>query len=271
MPHSQTSLLSICLILILYLLQGLSLGIITSMPIFLSTHGATWKDQTTFNFVYYPFSFKLLWAPLIDAIYSVRFGRRKSWLMPIQLSLAAIFILLSFYVESFINTGRIVLLSMIFFVAIFLVASQDICVDGLAITLFTSTNPQWASTAQQLGQTIGRLLGFSFLLIFESANFTNKYIRTPLSLPHQTSGLFSFEQFIRWTGVACFIVTISIAIFFHEKKESEDITKLSLGETYISMWKLLKKTCIRQLILISLLSPIGLVAIQFMTRVTLIT
>lgn len=274
--HPRTSLLSICLIFVLYLLQGLNIGIITSMPIFLSTHGATWRDQSTYNFVAYPFSFKLLWAPLIDALYSVRFGRRKTWLIPLQLSIAGILTLLSFYVESFIAAGRIIPLTVMFFVIVFLTASQDICVDGLAISLFAATNPQWASTCQHVGQTMGRLLGFSFLLTFESAKFTNEYIRAPLSLPPQTSGLFTFEQFIRFVAIVFFIVTLSIAIFFREKKEEpavegEEATTLSLRQTYLSMVELLKKKCIQQLILVSLLGPVGFVAVQYMTRVTLIT
>lgn len=273
--HSRTPRLSICLILVLYFLQGLNLGISTSMPILLSTQGATWKDQGTFNFVFYPFSLKLLWAPLIDAVYYARFGRRKSWLIPIQLIVSALFMLLSFYVESFIATGRVVLLTIIFFAIVLLTASQDICVDGLAISLFAATNPQWASTSQTIGQTLGRFFGFSFLLTFESANFTNKYIREPLSLPSQTTGLFSFQQFIRFTSVAFFIVTTSIAIFFREKKEEpsiegEETSTLSLKDTYLSMLKLFKKKCIRQITFVSIVAPVGLVAINYMTRVTLV-
>ncbi|CAF4937852.1 unnamed protein product, partial [Rotaria sp. Silwood1] len=56
----------------------LTLGLTGTLPLILVAHGATWKDRGTFNFAFYPFSFKLIWAPLIDALYSKRFGRRKS-------------------------------------------------------------------------------------------------------------------------------------------------------------------------------------------------
>lgn len=265
---------SICLILVLYLLQGINIGLTSSIPVFLATLGATWKDQGTFNFAYYPFSFKLLWAPFIDALYIHRFGRRKSWLVPIQLSVAGLLLLLSFYAQSFIAASRVTLLAIIFFGIMLFTATQDICVDGLAITLFTATNPQWASTSQTVGQTLGRFLGSPFLLTLESANFTNRFIRKPLSLPPQSSGLFSLEQFLRFAAVCFLIVTMSLTIFFREKQTEETVddeeASISLEETYLSIVKLFKKTCVLKLTFVALVSPIGLVAINYMTRVALI-
>ena len=271
----RTSKWSICLTLVLYILQGMNLGLTGSIPLFLVYYGATWKDRGTFNFSFYPFSLKLLWAPLIDVLYIKRFGKRKSWLVPLQLITAAILLLSSFYIESLITTNRVVLLTVIFFTVIFLTATEDICVDGLAISLFAATNPQWASTSQTVGQTFGRFLGSSFLLTFESANFTNRFIRNPLSLPHQTSGLFSLEQFVRFAAVIFLLVTACLIVFFREKKyietaNDEETNDFSLTETYFAIIKLFKKKCIQQLTLVSLLSPICFVAINHMTHLALI-
>jgi PAT family acetyl-CoA transporter-like MFS transporter 1 len=271
----HTSISSICLIISLYLLQGLNLGLSSSMPFFLIDRGATWKDRGTFNFAIYPFSFKLLWAPLIDVLYSDRFGRRKSWLIPVQVTAAGILLSSSFYIESLIAANRIILLTIIFFTVILLTATQDICVDGLAISLFIATNLQWASTSQTIGQALGSFLGSSFLMTFESANFTNKFIREPLSIPSQASGLFSIEQFTRFVAVAFLAVTICLIVFLREKKEvstinGEETSDLSLLQTYLSIIKLLKKKCIRQLTLVSLIAPIGFVAINSMTGLALL-
>ena len=38
----------------------------------------------------YPYSFKLLWSPIVDSMYSLAFGRRKSWVIPIQLASAVL-------------------------------------------------------------------------------------------------------------------------------------------------------------------------------------
>jgi len=43
--------------------------------------------QALYSITRWPFGLKLLWAPLVDALYVKKFGRRKSWLMPVQYSI----------------------------------------------------------------------------------------------------------------------------------------------------------------------------------------
>lgn len=40
--------------------------------------------QALFSLVAWPFSLKIIWAPLVDALYLQTVGRRKSWLIPVQ-------------------------------------------------------------------------------------------------------------------------------------------------------------------------------------------
>ena len=40
--------------------------------------------QAEFSFVQYPYSLKVLWAPIVDCVYSKRVGRRKTWTVPMQ-------------------------------------------------------------------------------------------------------------------------------------------------------------------------------------------
>ena len=265
----------ICLAVVLYVVQGINLGLTSSIPLFMINYGATWKDQGTFNFALYPFSLKLLWAPLVDSLYVKRLGRRKSWLVPVQLTIAVVLFSLSFHIESLLVNNRVVLLTGAFFVIMFLTATEDICVDGLAVTLFTATNPQWASTSQGVGQTLGRFLGSSFLLTLESANFTNQFIRAPLSLSPQPSGLFTLEQFLRVVAFVFLVVAICVIVFVREREETttdngEQAKDPAVIETYLSILQLLRKTCVQQLALVLLLGPIAFVAITYMTPVELI-
>jgi MFS transporter, PAT family, solute carrier family 33 (acetyl-CoA transportor), member 1 len=148
---------NIGLLLLLYLLQGVPLGMAASIPLIIQTYGAFW-----------PFSLKLLWAPIVDAWYSKRFGRRKTWLIPVQYSIAFVMILLSYYINDIImvpvsstNSSHpstcvsclsslvfftivymfdfldILFLTSIFFGLSFLAATQDICVDGWALSMLT--------------------------------------------------------------------------------------------------------------------------------------
>ena len=77
--------LHVCVLFFLYILQGIPLGLKTSIPLVLQERGVSYKDQSVFSFAHYPFSMKILWAPIVDAIFIKKFGRRKSWLIPTQL------------------------------------------------------------------------------------------------------------------------------------------------------------------------------------------
>ena len=57
---------------------------------FLLQSKASYTQIGIFSVASYPYSFKLLWSPIVDSIYSLAFGRRKSWVVPIQLGSSVI-------------------------------------------------------------------------------------------------------------------------------------------------------------------------------------
>lgn len=70
---------NVALLFFLYLLQGIPLGLIASIPLMLQNRHVSYKEQAEFSLVFWPFSLKLLWAPIVDSLYSNRMGRRKTW------------------------------------------------------------------------------------------------------------------------------------------------------------------------------------------------
>ena len=75
-PGIRGELGNVLLLLFLYVLQGIPLGLAGSIPLILQSKTVSYKDQAFFSFVFWPFSLKLFWAPLVDALYFSRFGRR---------------------------------------------------------------------------------------------------------------------------------------------------------------------------------------------------
>ncbi|CAF3998779.1 unnamed protein product [Rotaria sordida] len=233
-------------IIILYILQGVITGFGASIPIYLRFYKASWQEQGTYSWVSYPFSFKILWAPIIDSVYSRRFGRNQTWLIPIQL----------------------------------LIGSQDIVVDGWSVALFTTLNPQLSSTCQTVGVTIGGFIGSIILLTLESSNFTNTYIREPLSLPRRSYGLFSLEQFTLFWGIIFIVIGVIMTIILIFKQQSNKInnlhieekkhTKFKIFETYLNVLQLFKKRCMQQLILILITGTVSYGATYSMTNLTLL-
>jgi hypothetical protein len=72
---------NIALLFFLYLLQGIPLGLIASIPLMLQNRHVSYKEQAEFSVVFFPFSLKILWAPIVDSLYFKRMGRRKTWVL----------------------------------------------------------------------------------------------------------------------------------------------------------------------------------------------
>jgi hypothetical protein len=64
-----------------------------------------------FTFAGYPYSLKLLWSPIVDAFFSERIGRRKSWILPIQLVTGLLFYALSRDIDNLMTSVRSVIVS----------------------------------------------------------------------------------------------------------------------------------------------------------------
>ena len=75
----------ILVLFFLYVLQGIPLGLSKSIPLVLQERGVDYTEQSIFSFAKYPFSMKILWAPIVDALFVKKFGRRKTWLIPTQM------------------------------------------------------------------------------------------------------------------------------------------------------------------------------------------
>uniref|UniRef100_A0AC34GN09 Acetyl-coenzyme A transporter 1 n=1 Tax=Panagrolaimus sp. ES5 TaxID=591445 RepID=A0AC34GN09_9BILA len=152
---------SIFLLLFLYLLQGIPLGLISAIPLILQSKHVTYGQQAIFSFAYWPFSLKLLWAPIVDAIYFKSIGRRKSWMVPCQYLIGIGLLFISYISPKIIGSEsdreetapNVFMLMMIFLPLNFLAATQDIAVDGWALTMLSRKNVGYASTCNVVGQT----------------------------------------------------------------------------------------------------------------------
>lgn len=96
--------------------------------------------QAEFSFVIWPFSLKLLWAPIVDSVFISKFGRRKTWLLPVQYLMGIFMLYLSGHIDRWLGNEEdsplnIGLLTVLFFILNVLAATQDIVVDGWALTM----------------------------------------------------------------------------------------------------------------------------------------
>lgn len=174
--------LNLAVLFFLYLLQGIPLGLASAIPMLLQNTGISYKQQAEFSFAYWPFSLKLLWAPIVDSVYVGWIGKRKSWLIPTQYLIGVFMLILSLHVNQWLGTEteqpNVFILTLLFFLMNFMAATQDIAVDGWALTMLKRNNVGHASTCNSVGQTAGYFLGFVVFIALESTSFCNTYLRS---------------------------------------------------------------------------------------------
>ncbi|XP_061637724.1 acetyl-coenzyme A transporter 1 isoform X2 [Phyllopteryx taeniolatus] len=265
---------NVSLLLFLYVLQGIPLGLAGSIPLILQSKNVSYKDQAVFSFVFWPFSLKLLWAPLVDALYFSKFGRRKSWLVPTQYLLGLFMLYLSLRVDSLLQREggpNIIALTSVFFMLAFLAATQDIAVDGWALTMLSRENVGYASTCNSVGQTAGYFLGNVLFLAMESADFCNKYLRIE---PKET-GIVTLSDFLFFWGVMFLVSTTLVAILKSENERSKgkgtnpEETQGVL-QTYKLLFTIIKMPAVFTFCVLLLTAKIGFSAADTVTGLKLV-
>lgn len=258
--------LNIAVLLFLYTLQGIPLGLAGAVPMLLQNRGITYTQQAEFSFVNWPFSVKLLWAPIVDALFWPKFGRRKTWLVPVQYLIGIVMIIMSSSVTDWLGSENVapsmIYLIISFLFLNFLAATQDIAVDGWALTMLKRCNVGHASTCNTVGQTAGFFLGYVLFLALESPYFCNKYLRSE----DEETGLVSLASFLFFWGWIFIITTTFIAIFKHEANESpNDKENESKGvkdvvNAYKQLYTIVKLPAVRTLALVLFTAKLGFCA-----------
>jgi MFS transporter, PAT family, beta-lactamase induction signal transducer AmpG len=146
----------------LYLSQGLPFGFFTqALPVLMRKEGLTLPEIGLANLLALPWALKFLWAPLVDRWGSPSFGRRKSWIVPLQLASVATAAALSLVDP---RTGIRTMMGALLFTNL-LAASQDIATDGLAVELLSEGERGYGNSVQVAGYRVGMILGGGLLLV----------------------------------------------------------------------------------------------------------
>ncbi|KIH94569.1 hypothetical protein SPBR_05844 [Sporothrix brasiliensis 5110] len=257
------------LLVLLYFLQGIPLGLATgSVPFMLKKH-MSYSQIGVFTLASYPYSLKLLWSPIVDAVWSPKVGRRKSWILPIQMLSGFGMIWLGSEVDGMMETmgqpggSTIWNFTRWWFFLVLMCATQDIAVDGWALTLLTPGNISYASTAQTVGLTGGHFLSYTVFLAFNSPDFANRWFRSaPLDV-----GLMELGHYLSFWGWAFIIVTLGLALL---KREERAQNEEGVWDVYRIMWGVLKLKNVQTIIFVHLIAKIGFQANDGVTNLKLL-
>ena len=245
---------NIAVLLFLYVLQGIPLGLAAAVPLILTNRHVSYKQQAEFSFAYWPFSVKLLWAPIVDSLFIKKFGRRKTWLVPVQYFIGITMFILAQNVDFYLDQDvpDVFSLTCMFFFLNFLAATQDIAVDGWALTMLQRKNVGYASTCNSVGQTAGYFLGYVFYMALESY------------------GVLTLKDFLNFWAVIFILATTLVAIFKAENEQDSDEEDLGMIGTYQMLLKIIFLPLMPVTIAFLLTSKIGFSAADSVTGLKLI-
>jgi predicted MFS family arabinose efflux permease len=146
----------------LYFSQGLPFGFFTQgLPVLLRQRGFSLAQIGFSSLLAAPWALKWLWAQKVDRHFGASFGRRKSWIVPLQLLTAVVLLVLAAvggFASMPLLIGAVLLLNL-------LAATQDIATDGLAVELLAPGERGLANGLQVAGYRFGMIVGGGVLLI----------------------------------------------------------------------------------------------------------
>jgi len=275
--------------LILYTIQGLPMGLSTSIPIILVSNKLSIEELGLFSIVTIPFSLKILWAPIVDCLYLPQVGRRKCWLIPTQILCGLLMLVTGFkwrcfkweQSESIIDrwvepldsemSPNISALSYLFLCYYFLMATQDIAVDAWAVSMLSPGNEGLASTMNTIGQSIGIVIGDSLFVTLKDKELFLPFMKINL-------GVLTLGNFTGCCGVLMILVSIML-IFKREESTVSDEDEYELfGSTrsekiknaYQCLWKLIHLSPIKQLGFVLIIIRLPFSCVDRLTQLKLI-
>lgn len=122
-----------------------------------------------FSLVGLPYTFKFLWAPLMDRFEPPLFGRRRGWLVLSQISIALALVLLSTFSPSQ-NTQTFALVALLI---AFLSASQDIMIDAYRTDILQTSERGNGASLGVLGYRLAMILSGGITFVWADANGNN--------------------------------------------------------------------------------------------------
>jgi MFS transporter, PAT family, beta-lactamase induction signal transducer AmpG len=145
----------------LYFAQGLPFGFFTqAVPVILRAQGVSLGNIGLASLLTVPWALKFAWAPVVDRYWWPRLGRRRSWILPMQL--AGTLVLAGLAVAPFAGSIGVLMAGMV--VLNLIAATQDIATDGLAIDSLLAGERGFANGLQVAGYRLGMILGGGVLL-----------------------------------------------------------------------------------------------------------
>ncbi|MBI5495800.1 MAG: MFS transporter [Deltaproteobacteria bacterium] len=145
----------------LYAAEGIPYGFFAQgLPVLFRAQGASNTVVGLLHLLYLPWTFKPLWAPVVDTWHLPALGRRRTWILGTQLGV----VLCCLAGAALLGFFPVVAVLPVVFLVNVLAATQDIAVDGYAVSRLTDRTRGLGNAIQVCGYKAGMVLGGGAIL-----------------------------------------------------------------------------------------------------------
>ena len=165
--RSSSQFTTLCVLFVLYIAQGIPIGIFSiGFVTWLTSLGAPSQQVAAVAAAAtFPWTFKFVFAPIIDRFTFLPMGRRRTWIVSSQFLMVLGLLTLGLLDP---NINDLTLIAWATFIIITLSAIQDVAVDGMAVDLLNKQNLAKANGLMFGGQSLG--IAMSSVLVGKSIN-----------------------------------------------------------------------------------------------------
>jgi len=176
----------------LYFSQGLPFGFfVQALPIIMRDMGASLPQIGAAYLLALPWALKWLWAPLVDRPGADGRGRKKTWIISLQLIGVVMFLVMGLLPR---YEGYLYLM-IGFLLANLVAATQDIASDGLAVMLLNRSERGFGNGLQVAGYRLGMIFGGGFILMsFAYLGWRGAFLVIAITLALATLPLLSLRE-----------------------------------------------------------------------------
>jgi PAT family beta-lactamase induction signal transducer AmpG len=150
----------------LYMAQGLPTGVFTqALPAILRSYDVSLQAIGLTGFLAIPWALKFLWAPYLDKFHSLKIGRSRSWILPMQVFAIVLMVMVALFNPNTLSTpvGLAQFFALMFLLNL-VAATQDIATDSLAVRHLNYEERSWGNGLQVAGYRLGLVVGGGLLL-----------------------------------------------------------------------------------------------------------
>lgn len=142
-----------------------------------------------------PWVLKFLWAPYVDQYGSTRFGRHKSWIVPLQGLSMGVLLLVSLLNPDTLGGDGFYLLLFLLFLSHLFAATQDIATDGLAIQTLASSERGIGNGVQVGAYRVGMVFGGGLILVLiDRLGWSSTFVIMALCLGLMTLPIVFYQE-----------------------------------------------------------------------------